>query len=479
MSVPTKSTGVYRIVHTADWHLGKLLSDHSRDQEHKMFLDWLLNAVKRYQVDAVLLAGDVFDTASPPNSALQRYFDFVSELYRTSHCRLIVIAGNHDSAWQLEAPKAALHALNVQVVGHVPEDPAERIILLPDAQAPRVALALIPFLRDREVRVGHAGETIEEIRDRMVDGIAGVYAEAAEAYGLPLPVIATGHLTVLGASRSDSERDIHIGGLGAFPADRFPKRFDYVALGHLHRPQMVQSGVAYAGSPIPLSFSEADDTKILRVLDVHPGGESGPSKGHDAGQQGTKDAPEIVHHELPIPVFRRLLRVRTSEADIEHTLASLDQSGAPATKTNRDPVQATLFEEDTEQSALPPDRHEPEGPAPWVEVRITGSAFNWDLNERVQRAADGAGYEVLQVIRETDATTARDPSDRWGQIGPTDEAGDAADEQIQTLMDSPERVFDRLLDETANLSHKDAEELRFAFRELQELLEHPARIEER
>ena len=144
----------YRILHTADWHLGKLLNDQSRDAEHEMFLEWLLAVVKKEQIDAILVAGDIFDTANPPQSALQRYYDFVSRLFAQGDCQLIIIAGNHDSAAQLEAPKGVLNSLKTHVVGFLPEDPSERILYLPEAENPQVAIALIPFLRDRDLRVG-------------------------------------------------------------------------------------------------------------------------------------------------------------------------------------------------------------------------------------------------------------------------------------------------------------------------------------
>ena len=236
--IPQKPKDSFRILHTADWHLGKLLGDQSRDEEHARFLTWLLAAVKEHDVDAIILAGDVFDTANPPQSALGRYFDFVSGLFRQGDCSLVVIAGNHDSAAQLEAPKQVLDALNVHVAGFLAEKPEARLLYLPKDQDPKVAIAMMPFLRDRDLRVGKAGESADDIRAQVVAGIRERYAESADAVkdaGISCPALATGHLTVLGTKTSDSERDIHIGGLGAVTIDSFPDTFAYVALGHLHR----------------------------------------------------------------------------------------------------------------------------------------------------------------------------------------------------------------------------------------------------
>lgn len=180
-NIVPKPSGSYRLLHTADWHLGKLLNDQSRADEHVLFLDWLLKAVAQYEVDAIILAGDVFDSGNPPMSAVAQYFDFVSGLFSQGHCALVVIAGNHDSAKQLEAPRNALRALNVHVVGSVAADPEARIIYLPNKELLKVAIAMVPFLRDGDLRFGRAGESADEIRAQLVAGVRERYAEAASA----------------------------------------------------------------------------------------------------------------------------------------------------------------------------------------------------------------------------------------------------------------------------------------------------------
>ena len=403
--ISEKPKDSYRILHTADWHLGKLLNDQSRDEEHARFLTWLLAAVKEHAVDAIILAGDVFDTANPPQSALGRYFDFISGIFRQGDCSLVVIAGNHDSAAQLEAPKQALHALNVHVVGFLAEKPEARILCLPSVKNPKVAIAMMPFLRDRDLRVGKAGESADDIRSQVVAGIRQRYAEAAQAVkdsGTTCQNLATGHLTVLGAKTSDSERDIHIGGLGAVTADSFPDTFAYVALGHLHRPQTTDDGgrVRYAGSPIALSFSEAEDNKEVRILDV--------------------TAKGIAQHGLPIPVFRRLVQVRTTNAGLDTALKEVDPKPG-------------IFRT-------------------WVEVVVEDATFEEDLNERVRRLAEENGIEVLKVLRGRPAAiTGR-------TVG---EATD--DEAIETLLDQPVQVFEHLLGQCGNLDEEEIEKLKTAF----------------
>lgn len=409
--IPNKQPDSFRILHTADWHLGKLLNDQSRDAEHERFLTWLLAVVKEHGVDAIILAGDVFDTANPPQSALGRYFDFVSGLFRQGDCALVVIAGNHDSAAQLEAPKQALHALNVHVVGFLAENPEARLLHLPDGKDPRVVIAMMPFLRDRDLRVGRAGESADDIRSQIVDGIRQRYSETAEAVkqaGTACPTIATGHLTVLGAKSSDSERDIHIGGLGAVTADTFPDTFAYVALGHLHRPQTTDGSgrVRYAGSPIALSFSEADDCKEVRVLDVTPQG--------------------VSQYGLPIPVFRRLAQIRTTNAGLETAMKE---------------ICATPAEFRT-----------------WVEVIVEDATLEDDLNERVRELAEGRGVEVLKVLLGRSAE---------GSGMSAENATD--DEAIETLIDQPLHVFDHLLSNHSEFDETQIEALQTAFSVLVDL----------
>ena len=413
-TVPAKAKDAFRILHTADWHLGKLLNDQSRDEEHARFLAWLLAAVKEHTVDAILLAGDVFDTANPPQSALGRYYDFVSGLFRQGDCALVVIAGNHDSAAQLEAPKQALHALHVQVVGFLAEQPEARLLYLPNAENPKVAIAMMPFLRDRDLRIGKAGESADAIRSQIVAGIRQRYAEAAEAVqtaGMNCPAIATGHLTVLGAKTSDSERDIHIGGLGAVTAGSFPAIFQYVALGHLHRPQATDAAgrVRYSGSPIALSFSEAADEKEVRILDV--------------------TATGIAQYGLPIPRFRRLVQICTTNAGLEAAMQEF-ASEAKAFRT-------------------------------WVEVVVSDATLEEDLNERVRRLAEAHGVEVLKVLREGAAAVT-------GMS-----AGEATDDEaIETLLDQPARVFEHLLGQHAQLEPSEIEQLKATFAVLVDLDAH-------
>ena len=218
-----------------------------------------------------------------------------------------------------------------------------------DSENPRVAIAMVPFLRDADIRAGRRGD-LDEIRKSLAEGIKKKYEECAQTLdGLSCPALATGHLTVTGMRSSDSERAI-VGGLGDVSHKVFPECFGYVALGHLHRPQSPDEGrVRYSGSPIPLSFSEAEDEKEVRVLDVAP--------------EGIKD------FSLPIPRFRNLVQLKVSFDELESRIVEFS-----------------------------PDASEP---TPWVEVVVEGAIFGDELSGVFAslRRAKATRFSRLSVSR--------------------------------------------------------------------------------
>ncbi len=323
-----------RILHTADWHLGARLIERDRLAEHATFVDWLIDTLRSEKIDALLLSGDVFDAANPPQDAVALYFDFLKRLADLKSVKAVITGGNHDSASHLNAPRELLRRFEVHVFGHAEEN---NLVDLDGA-----VIAAVPFLRERDLRQAAAGQTMTTVHEQVRNAIRAHYAEqldAARALAGGRPVIAMGHLTVLGATTSDSERDIHIGNLGAIGADIFDG-FDYTALGHLHRPQRVggQETVRYSGSPIPLSFSEASDAKSVVVMDT--------------------DGMRI---ETPvIPVSRVLTRVKAARAALTADLENVP-SGA------------------------------------WAEVTVKLDAPEPDLDRQVREAAAGR-FEVLKVL---------------------------------------------------------------------------------
>jgi exonuclease SbcD len=305
-----------RVLHTADWHLGQhFLTGQERLTEQRAFLDWLLATVQAQEVEALVLAGDVFDTTSPSHAAQELYYDFLVRMQGTCCRDIVVVGGNHDSPTLLNASRRLLRALRIHVVGGAPADPAEQIVSLAGS-GPGLVVCAVPFLRDRDLRLSMAGETPDERQFRIRESIAGHYLALSEhdlvrrLREQDVPVLATGHLYAAGGeAREGAERDVHIGGLGVVGAEHFPVAFDYVALGHLHRPQVVGSRehIRYSGSPVPLSFTEADDKQQVLLLDFAGAG-----------------PPQIT--ALPVPVTRRLQRFHGELDEVEAAIIAYDNS---------------------------------------------------------------------------------------------------------------------------------------------------------
>jgi exonuclease SbcD len=336
-----------RLLHTADWHLGARLVDNERLPEQAAFLDWLLVRIAELRPDMLVVAGDIFDTANPPQQALALYYNFLVRLAALRPpCQVLILGGNHDSPATLNAPRELLKSISVTVVGEAPHNPEEALIEFPDA-----VLCAVPYLRERDVRNAVAGQSFDEVASGIREGVRAHYGAVREA-GLRRaagrPLIGTGHLTVAGSLGSDSERSIHVGNLGAVGSDCFVG-FAYVALGHIHKPQAADPAgrVRYPGSPIPLSFSEVGVAKELRLIDVVAG--------------GLELGVEII------PEFRPLLRVSTRLDGIQSVLSQV-QGG-----------QGAAFE-------------------PWLELTVTDGAEYPDLDRLVREAARELRLRVLKVL---------------------------------------------------------------------------------
>lgn len=254
-----------RVIHTADWHLGHTLHGTARDMEHARFLAWLLDRIGEHRADALIVAGDVFDSQNPPITALAQFYRFIAHAKaRFPALQVVVIAGNHDSGSRLEAPSPLLDEMGVRVVGALPDpegapDAGRLVIPLRDAAGAIAArCAAVPYLRPADLPA-----VPEDAGDPLVEGVRRVYEAAGNAARAILrpgeALILTGHCHMGGTSLSElSERKILGGNLHALPVDIFHEDAAYVALGHLHRAQTVggRDGVRYSGSPIPLALDE-------------------------------------------------------------------------------------------------------------------------------------------------------------------------------------------------------------------------------
>ncbi len=291
-----------RLLHTSDWHLGHTLHELSREAEHQAFLDWLLDGLAEHRVDALLIAGDIFDTANPSAAATACWFRFLARARaRFPRLDIVAIAGNHDSAARLDAPSPLLHELGVRIVGALPRladgslDLDALVFALHDAQG-RVAAwcAALPFLRAADLPVL---ADLPPDQDPLVQGVAELYRQvvgAARDRALEdQAIVAMGHLYMVGGQLSElSERKVLGGNQHALPVQIFDPDLAYVALGHLHRAQPIgqRPEVRYSGSPIPLALDEAGYRHQVRLVEL--------------------DGPRLVaQHELRVPRSVAILRL--------------------------------------------------------------------------------------------------------------------------------------------------------------------------
>ncbi|MFQ5445744.1 MAG: exonuclease SbcCD subunit D C-terminal domain-containing protein [Saprospiraceae bacterium] len=300
-----------KFLHTSDWHLGQKFITREREEEHRMALDWLVETIAGQKVDALLVAGDIFDIGNPPNYARAMYYNFLKQLRRTGCRHVVLTGGNHDSPNMLDAPKELLEILDVHVVGAATDDPADELVVLKnDNGEPEAIVAAVPFLRDQDLRKAVPGEAGQERIERIREGIKMHYekmGELAAAYRRKkIPLLAMGHLYATGAQASDAQDNIYLGNLENIQANQFPALFDYVALGHIHRAQAVggMEHVRYSGSLIPLSFSETKDDKVVVQLEFNGGKLS-------------------KIEELPVPLFRRLKSIGGTLTQVQERLEKL------------------------------------------------------------------------------------------------------------------------------------------------------------
>ncbi|MFC3530923.1 exonuclease subunit SbcD [Vogesella facilis] len=353
-----------RILHTSDWHLGQHFMGKSRQAEHQAFIDWLLQQVRQHAVDAVLIAGDIFDTGAPPSYARELYNRLVVALHQAGTA-LLVLGGNHDSVATLGESRPLLCCLGTTVIPAVEADPEQQLLLLPQRDGtPGAIVCAIPFIRPRDVLQSQAGQSAEEKQQSLQQAIhqhyQALYQRACakrEALRMPLPIIATGHLTTVGASASESVREIYVGALEAFPTSAFPPA-DYIALGHIHRPQLVGGleHIRYCGSPIPLSFDEAGQQKQVLLVDVDAIGLLGVTP-------------------LPVPRFQQLQTVKGDLKALENQIQDAATLGSAA-----QPV--------------------------WLEVLVQGDDYLSDLQARIQALVAELPVEVLRIRRERGTAVA-------------------------------------------------------------------------
>ncbi|WP_414684746.1 metallophosphoesterase family protein [Methylosinus sp.] len=254
------------LLHTADWHLGAQLQGWPREAEHRKVLRALVAIAAERRVDAIIVAGDIFDSLNPSAEAQKLLYDTLKQLRAARPAATIVLlAGNHDPAGRIEAPRALFDLVNVAGVGTIARkdgaiDADVHLVPLRGAGgAIEAHLLAVPYPRAADLPVldgaGEGSPVVRSVRALYAELIAAARARIGAA-----PLVVTGHLHVAGGLESEgAERRILVGGEHAVPPDVFPPDIAYVALGHLHRPQAVgRESVRYSGSLFPLSKTEID-----------------------------------------------------------------------------------------------------------------------------------------------------------------------------------------------------------------------------
>lgn len=348
-----------KLLHTSDWHLGRALYGRQRYEEFESFLNWLINTIEDEKIDVLVVAGDIFDSNTPSNRAQEQYYQFLQKVQQTPCRHVIVIAGNHDSPSFIDAPKTLLGALSIHVVGTAsPYLEDEIFVLRNQHQNPEAIICAVPYLRARDVQSSLVMSSPEQRDQLLHQAIVSHYQDVVDAAiktapnneeisDRRLPLVATGHLFTTGGKTIDGDgvRDLYVGNLAHLNESTFPSQLDYVALGHLHVPQQVggKEHIRYSGSPIPMGFNEAAQTKQVLIVSF-------------LGNQ-----PTIV--PLAVPTFQRLEKI---VGDFNHIETRIQQ----------------LIEENV---------------SIWTEIEYTGKAPIPNLKEQIETQTDNTQLQVLRI----------------------------------------------------------------------------------
>lgn len=277
-----------RILHTSDWHLGKRLFKLDRSEEHARFLDWLLLTLIDKKIDLLIVAGDIFDVPTPPHGSLEMFYEFLHRVSSETKTETLIIAGNHDSGLLLEAPSKLLTPHRVKVWGKLSDKPEDHWYKL-KINNEELDVCAIPFFRSYELLPHGEGDALAVLKTYltkpkvapqllMLHHLAGIF----EAAG--------------------SEQVITLSGVDSIPHDVL-EGFDYVALGHIHKPQKIGKAAYYSGSPIPMRFSETHPKSVM-ILELKNG--------------------KFEIEKLTIPLSRALHILKVSEVNWREKIAAIE-----------------------------------------------------------------------------------------------------------------------------------------------------------
>lgn len=396
-----------KILHTSDWHLGSSLHGRKRYEEHGQFLDWLVRCIEAEQIDVLLVAGDIFDSGTPGNRAMEIYYEFLNKVAAIKRLSIVIAAGNHDSPSLLNAPKSLLKQLRIHIIGSASSDVSDEILFLhtEDGRESLIVCA-VPYLRDRDIRMAEPGESISDKTRKVLEGIEDHYRqvwaianELRQDIDANLPIIAMGHLFVEGGETigDDGVRELYLGNHAGISASTIGNGFAYLALGHLHLPKRISIDPEchYCGSPLPIGFGDAGKEKRVVVVTFHDN--------------------EKTIETISVPRFRELIRIKGDLETVETELRNLRRTGRSA----------------------------------WVEVNLVSDFEAGTAQRRLRETVEGSGIEILKIGNES----SREKAIRAIKLG-------------EALGDLDEiEVFTRCLNEN-NVPEGDREELFTTFKEI-------------
>lgn len=363
---------VFRLIHTSDWHLGHSLSQWPRQEEHQAFLLWLLDTLEEKQADALVVAGDIFDVSNPGAAAVHLFYSFLAQARgRMPHLEMVFIGGNHDSAARLNATNPILAGLNIHMVGGLPRTEAgidcrPIVLALRNREgAPAAICGAMPHIRlsDLPPSQDPGEDPVAAGNERLHRQLGEAMNQCIEQWQAhDLPRILTGHTFLYGGRSSESERALVSGYLGGLPCSIYPPDVDYLALGHLHRSQMVgrNEHMRYSGAPIPLSLQEGAFRQVCLFVQF----------------EGRK--PRI--EELPVPRHTAMLRV---------------------------PEEGFLALEPLRERLLRlPDLASWQGPLPYLELAVDLPSAQRGLQRELESLLLGKAVRLVRIARASSPTVS-------------------------------------------------------------------------
>ena len=396
-----------KVLHSSDWHLGSSLYGHKRYEEFEAFLIWLARLIQKEQIDVLLVAGDIFDTSTPSNRTQELYYQFLNIVTAIPGLQVIITAGNHDSPTLINAPQELLKHLHIHVFGSIPEDPENEILVINDDQGrPSLIVCVVPYLRDRDIRLSKPGESIEDKTRKLEKGVqehyqhvVGIAKAKRDELGGYIPIVATGHLFVSGGKtvEGDGVRELYVGNLARIRAENLCDGIDYLALGHLHVPQIVsgKDTMRYCGSPIALGFGDAGQQKQVVIVDFGSG--------------------EPVIRIVPVPKFRDIRTLKGDISTVENEIRTLLKLDHPV----------------------------------WIEVIFSGTLSASTVQTHLRELTDGTNVIIIRTR----------PIDTGKYVFNPEEEGESLENLSET------EVFQRCLD-AKNIPIEERQELMDVFSEI-------------